>query len=50
MTIYQRLSLLVPLIFSGFAGAAEPILLQVAQAKALGIETRLLGLADKKRS
>ncbi len=50
MTIYQRLSLLVPLIFSGVAGAAEPILLQVAQAKALGIETMLVGAADTTRS
>ena len=43
MTFYQRLSLLVPLIFSGVTGAAEPIFLQVAQAKALGIETMLVG-------
>ena len=50
MTIYQRLSLLVPLIFSSFSGAAEPIFLQVAQAKALGIETMLVGAADTTRS
>ena len=50
MTIYQRLSLLVPLIFSGVTGAAEPIFLQVAQAKALGIETMLVGAADTTRS
>ncbi|HSG22142.1 MAG TPA: efflux RND transporter periplasmic adaptor subunit [Azonexus sp.] len=50
MTVYQRLSLLVPFIFSGFAGAAEPILLQAAQAKALGIETMLVGAAGTTRS
>jgi len=50
MTVFQRLSLVVPFIFSGFAGAAEPILLQAAQAKALGIETMLVGEAGATRS
>jgi len=50
MTILQRLSLVIPLVFSGVAGAAEPILLQATQVKALGIETMLAGQADAARS
>ena len=54
MTVYQRLSLVIPaffpLVFSGLAGAAEPILLQAQQVKALGIETMLVGQADSTRS
>lgn len=50
MTIYQRLSLLLPLAFSGLVGATEPILLQTNQAKALGIETLIVGQAEAARS
>jgi len=49
MTIFQRLSVIVPFVFSGLAGAAEPIVLQTAQAKALGIETMLVGEAGATR-
>lgn len=50
MTILQRLPLVIPLLFSGIAGAAQPILLQATQVKALGIETMRVGQADAARS
>lgn len=50
MTIFQRLPLVIPLLFSGIAGAAQPILLQATQVKALGIETMRVGQADAARS
>ena len=54
MSIYQHLNRVIPaflpLLFSGIATAAEPILLQAPQVKALGIETMLVGQAAATRS
>ena len=54
MTLYQRLSLVVPLVlplaFSGFAEAADVIALQAGQIKALGIESTQVGQADSSRT
>lgn len=50
MTLYQRLPFVLSLVVCGLAGAAEPLLLQAAQAKALGIETVLVGQAATTRS
>ncbi len=43
MTIKNRWLILPLLAFAGFATAAEPIILQPAQIKALGIETAVVG-------
>lgn len=52
MPFFHRLCHLfvIPLLaFAGFSSAAEPLLLQSAQVKALGIETALAGEADVSR-
>ena len=50
MTLFQRLPLVLSFVFSGLAGAVEPIVLQAQQVKALGIETITVGQADNARS
>ena len=46
---YSRLSVLFAALSSAVAGAGEPLLLQAAQIKALGIETTLVGEAGQQR-
>lgn len=50
MPVPTRLILLATLLASGIASAAEPLLLQAAQAKALGIETVLVGSGQTGRA
>ncbi len=50
MTLFQRLPIVLSLVFSGLAGAVEPIVLQDQQLKALGIEMITVGQADNARS
>lgn len=50
MTVFHRLSLVIPFVFAGLAGATEPILLQAGQVKALGIESMLVGQAGAIRT
>ncbi|MGV0950814.1 MAG: hypothetical protein ACOYB3_09075, partial [Azonexus sp.] len=49
ISCFPRFPALLFALFTGAAGAGEPLLLQAAQIRALGIETAIVGQADAQR-